>query len=55
MERVLGELEYEIHGVNEWWKRSEEIILRHAEEIWGESSEKIWENKETRWFNEEVQ
>ena len=31
-----------------------EIILRDAREILGESSGKIFENKETWWFNEEV-
>ena len=55
MERVLGEIEYEIHDINEWWEKTVEIILRHAKEILGESNGKIWENKETWWFNDDVQ
>ena len=33
----------------------EEIMLRHGKEILGETSGKIFVNKETWWFNEEVQ
>ncbi|XP_064103413.1 uncharacterized protein LOC135213364 [Macrobrachium nipponense] len=53
-EKVLEELTHEIEDDDEWWNRTMEIILRVAREILGESSGKIFENKETRWFSEEV-
>ena len=52
--RVLEEITHEIEDVDEWWNKTMEIILRIAREILGESSGKIFENKETWWFNEEV-
>ena len=52
--RVLEEITHEIEDVDEWWNRTMEIILRVAREILGESSGKIFENKETWWFDEEV-
>ena len=52
--RVLEEITHEIVDVDEWWNRTMEIILRVAREILGESSGKIFENKETWWFKEEV-
>ncbi|XP_064086075.1 uncharacterized protein LOC135201128 [Macrobrachium nipponense] len=48
------ELTHEIEDVDEWWNRTMEIILRVAREILGESSGKMFENKETWWFSEEV-
>ena len=45
----------EMGDVNGWWNRVSESILRAGKEVLSESSGKIWENKETRWFNEEVQ
>ncbi|XP_064106865.1 uncharacterized protein LOC135215843 [Macrobrachium nipponense] len=53
-EKVLEELTHEIGDVDEWWNRTMEIILRVAREILGESSGKMFENKETWWFSEEV-
>ncbi|XP_064121569.1 uncharacterized protein LOC135226021 [Macrobrachium nipponense] len=53
-EKVLEELTHEIEDVDEWWNRKMEIILRVAREILGESSGKMFENKETWWFSEEV-
>ena len=44
----------EMEDVNGWWNRMSENILRAGKEILGESSGKLWENKETWWFNEEV-
>ncbi|KAK4324261.1 hypothetical protein Pmani_005101 [Petrolisthes manimaculis] len=54
-ERVLNELEPQIIDVEDWWNRSSGVILRVAMEVLGESTGKIIENKETWWFNEEVQ
>ncbi|KAK3895133.1 hypothetical protein Pcinc_001148 [Petrolisthes cinctipes] len=54
-ERVLNELEPQIIDVEDWWNRSSGVILRVAREVLGESTGKIIENKETWWFNEEVQ
>ncbi|XP_064108009.1 uncharacterized protein LOC135216564 [Macrobrachium nipponense] len=53
-EKVLEELTHEIEDVDEWWNRTMEIILRVTREILGESSGKMFENKETWWFSEEV-
>jgi len=41
--------------VNTWWNDANSIILRAGKEILGESSGKVWENKDIWWFNEEVQ
>lgn len=54
-DRLLSDLDMEIEEVNGWWNRVSETILRVGKEVLGESSGKIWENKETWWFNEEVQ
>lgn len=54
-ERVLNELDTEISDIDRWWNQSNEIILRVAKEVLGESNGKIMENKESWWFNEEVQ
>jgi len=54
-ERVLRDMDMEMGDVNGWWNRVSESILRAGKEVLGESSGKIWENKETWWFNEKVQ
>ncbi|KAK3895134.1 hypothetical protein Pcinc_001149 [Petrolisthes cinctipes] len=54
-ERVLNELEPQIIDVEDWWNQSSGVILRVAREVLGGSTGKIIENKETWWFNEEVQ
>ena len=53
--RVLEEIVHEIEDVDEWRNRTAEMILRNGKEILEESSGKIFENKETWWFNQEVQ
>ncbi|KAK4309954.1 hypothetical protein Pmani_018421 [Petrolisthes manimaculis] len=40
---------------NTWWNDANRMILRAGKEVLGETSGKIWENKETWWFNEDVQ
>ena len=52
---MLEEMVHEIDNVDEWWNRTAEMMLRNGKEILGESSGKIFENKETWWFNKEVQ
>ena len=54
-ERVLRDMDRDMEDVNGWWNRVSENIFRTGKEILGESSGKIWENKEAWWFNEEVQ
>ena len=54
-ERVLRDMDMDMKDVNGWWNRVSENILRAGTEILGESSGRIWENKETWWFNDEVQ
>ncbi|XP_064116697.1 uncharacterized protein LOC135222539 [Macrobrachium nipponense] len=53
-EKVLEEITHEIEEFDEWWDRTMEIMLRVAGEILGESNGKMFENKETWWFNEEA-
>ena len=53
--RVLKCMDSGMEDINGWWNRVSENILRAGNELLGESSGKIWENKETWWFNEEVQ
>ncbi|XP_037789223.1 uncharacterized protein LOC119584607 [Penaeus monodon] len=50
--RVLREIDSEITDIEESWNRANEIIIKVGE-VLGESSGKIWENKETWRFNEE--
>jgi len=54
-DRILRELSHDMVDVNTWWNDANSIILRAGKEILGESSGKVWENKEIWWFNEEVQ
>ena len=54
-ERVLRDMDMEMRDVNGWWNRVSGSIRRAGREVLGESSGKIWGNKETWWFNEEVQ
>ena len=53
-DRVMRELVYEIEDIEEWWNRSNETMLKIAKEVLGESSGKIFENKEAWWFSEEI-
>ena len=53
--RVLENIDHDIENVNGWWNGTAEIMLRHGKEILGETSGKIFVNKETWWFNQEVQ
>ena len=52
---VLQKIEPEIDDVNAWWNRTKKVLLETGKDVLGESRGKIWENKETWWFNEEVQ
>ncbi|XP_037802992.1 uncharacterized protein LOC119597486 [Penaeus monodon] len=54
-DRILKELSHDMVDVNAWWNDANSIILRTGKEILGESSGKVWENKEIWWFNEKVQ
>ncbi|XP_037789210.1 uncharacterized protein LOC119584589 [Penaeus monodon] len=54
-DRILRELSHDRVDVNTWWNDAKSITLRAGKEIFGESSGKVWENKEIWWFNEEVQ
>ena len=54
-ERMLRDMDMEMGDVNGWWNRVSESILRAGKEVLVGSSGKIWENKETWWFNAEVQ
>ncbi|XP_063589595.1 uncharacterized protein LOC134766592 [Penaeus indicus] len=54
-DRVLRDIDLEIEDVNEWWNRVSANIIGTGIEVLGETSGKIWENREAWWFNEEVQ
>ena len=54
-ERVLRELNGEIDDIDLWRNETNAMMLRHAKEVFGESNGKIIQNKETWWFNEEIQ
>ncbi|XP_063602487.1 craniofacial development protein 2-like [Penaeus indicus] len=54
-DRVLRDIDLEIEDVNEWWNRVSANIIGTGKEVLGESSGKIWEDREAWWFIEEVQ
>ena len=54
-DRVLRELNGEIDDIDLWWNETNYMILRQAKEVFGESNGKTIQNKETWWFNEEIQ
>ena len=54
-DKVLEEINANFGDVNEWWNRVNEVFLKTGKELLGETSGKIWENKETWWFNADVQ
>ena len=53
--KALQKIDLEMNDLNAWWSRTKKALLDTGKEVLGESSGKIWENKETWWFNEEVQ
>ena len=54
-DKLLEEIDGNFADVNEWWGRINETFLRIGKEVLGEASGKIWENKDTSWFNANVQ
>ncbi|XP_063598631.1 uncharacterized protein LOC134775103 [Penaeus indicus] len=54
-DRLLRDIDLEIEDVNEWWNRVSVNIIGAGKEVLGETSGKIWENREAWWFYEEVQ
>ncbi|XP_037772651.1 uncharacterized protein LOC119568265 [Penaeus monodon] len=54
-ERVLGQISQEIEDLNSWGNEAAEFVIRAGKEILGETSGKIRKDKETWWFNDEVQ
>ncbi|XP_047502423.1 uncharacterized protein LOC125047920 [Penaeus chinensis] len=54
-ERVLGQISQEIEDLNSWWNETAEFVIRAGKEILGETSGKIWKDKETWWFSDEIQ
>ncbi|XP_037777009.1 craniofacial development protein 2-like [Penaeus monodon] len=49
-DRILRELSHDMEDVNSWWNGANSIILRAGKEILGESSGRVWEDKEIWWF-----
>ena len=54
-ERVLGEVTTNKRAVQEWWQHNAGVIRKWGREILGETSGYIWKDKETWWWNENVQ
>ena len=52
--RVLGEIDLGIEDVEEWWRHNASMIRRHGREILGETSGKVWEEKESWWWDEDI-
>ncbi|XP_063598210.1 uncharacterized protein LOC134774744 [Penaeus indicus] len=53
--RVLGLISQRNEDLNSWWNETAEFVIRAGKEILGESSGKIWKDKETWGFSDEVQ
>lgn len=53
--RVTNHIRNEIDDLNYWWNEVAEIVTREGKDILGETSGKIWKDKETWWFDEEIQ
>ncbi|XP_063598000.1 craniofacial development protein 2-like [Penaeus indicus] len=54
-DRDIRDIDLEIEDVNEWWNRVSANVIGTGKEVLGETSGKIWENREAWWFNEEIQ
>ena len=55
-ERVLQEIgSWDYEDIDEWWEENSKIIIRIAKEVLGVSSGKGPKDKETWWWNAEVQ
>ena len=54
-EKVLDTVDTNVVDVNVWWNGVNEAFLEAGKRILGETSGKIWEDKETWWFNADVQ
>ena len=54
-ENVLREVTTDIRKVQEWWHHNANVIKKWGKEILGETSGKILQDKETWWWNRDVQ
>ena len=54
-ENVLREVTTDIGEVQEWWHHNADVLRKWGKEILGETSRKILQNKETWWWNRNVQ
>ena len=52
--KVLEEIDLGIEDVQEWWRQNASVIRRLGKEQLGETSGRIWEEKETWWWNENI-
>ncbi|XP_037772666.1 uncharacterized protein LOC119568277 [Penaeus monodon] len=53
-ERILGQISQEIEDLNSWGNETAEFAIRARKGILGETSGKIWKDKEIWWFNDEL-
>ena len=54
-ERVLREVTTNKRAVPDWWKHNAGVIRKWGKEILGETSGHVWRDKETWWWNSNVQ
>ena len=53
--RVLEEIDMDIEDVQDWWRHNAPVIRRHGKEILGETSGIVWEEKESWWWDENIE
>ena len=53
--KVLEEVDLEIEDVREWWTHNAEVMRRYGKEVLGETSGMVWEDKESWWWDEDIQ
>lgn len=53
--RVLEDIDIGIEDVQEWWARNAAVIRRHGKELLGETSGIIWEEKDSWWWDEDIE
>lgn len=54
-EKTLKEISTDYGSIQEWWEKNSEAIRKSGREVLGETSGKIREDKESWWWNTEVQ
>lgn len=53
-DKVLSEISLEIENVQEWWTHNAAVITKYGKEVLGETAGKVWEQKESWWWDEQI-